>query len=123
MAGQTAFTESGKPLSPSQTRKNTSETPRLRSSVSTAIQNFADFRRRRRTTSPRCPLVAAEVDPDRGIDRPVRDLPVANLHPRLMASRNTAAYTGSSGRLVQVCISSITRSVIREIVSSETWAS
>jgi hypothetical protein len=34
-------TTSGKPLSPSQTRKNTSAMPRLRRSVNTANQNFA----------------------------------------------------------------------------------
>lgn len=42
-SGQTAFTESGRPFSPSQTTKNTSCTPPLRSSVSTAVQNFAGF--------------------------------------------------------------------------------
>jgi len=42
VSGQTALTESGRPFSPSQTTKNTSTTPRLRRSVSTAIQNFAD---------------------------------------------------------------------------------
>jgi hypothetical protein len=42
VAGHTAATESGRPFKPSQTRKNTSATPRLRSSVNTAIQNFAD---------------------------------------------------------------------------------
>jgi hypothetical protein len=41
VAGQTAATESGRPLKPSQTRKNTSATPRFFSSVSTAIQTFA----------------------------------------------------------------------------------
>ena len=39
--GQTLPTTSGRPLSPSQTTKNMSLTPRLRRSVSTAIQNFA----------------------------------------------------------------------------------
>jgi hypothetical protein len=41
VAGQTAATESGRPFKPSQTRKNTSATPRFFSSVSTAIQTFA----------------------------------------------------------------------------------
>jgi hypothetical protein len=39
--GQTLDTTSSKPLSPSQTTKNVSRMPRLRRSVSTAIQNFA----------------------------------------------------------------------------------
>jgi hypothetical protein len=41
VAGQTAATESGRPFKPSQTRKNTSATPRLFSSVNTAWQTFA----------------------------------------------------------------------------------
>jgi hypothetical protein len=40
--GHTVFTESGSPLRPSQTTKNTSPTPRFFRSVSTLIQNFAD---------------------------------------------------------------------------------
>ena len=39
--GHTLTTTSGRPFSPSQTRKNTSLMPRLRRSVSTAIQNLA----------------------------------------------------------------------------------
>lgn len=41
-SGNTAFTPSGRPLSPSQTTKKTSLTPRFFSSVSTASQNLAD---------------------------------------------------------------------------------
>ena len=40
--GNAAATLSGKPFSPSQTMKNTSATPRLRSSVSTLSQYLAD---------------------------------------------------------------------------------
>lgn len=40
-SGNTAFTLSGRPLSPSQTTKKTSLTPRDFKSVSTAYQNFA----------------------------------------------------------------------------------
>lgn len=40
--GNTAFTESGSPLRPSQTMKNTSVTPRFLISVSTLCQYFAD---------------------------------------------------------------------------------
>jgi hypothetical protein len=40
--GNTAFTESGSPFSPSQTTKKTSLTPRPFRSVRTANQNFAD---------------------------------------------------------------------------------
>src|SRR5450759_4949915 len=40
--GHTVFTELGSPFNPSHTTKNTSLTPRFFSSVSTAIQNFAD---------------------------------------------------------------------------------
>ena len=39
--GHTFTTTSGRPFNPSQTRKNTSLTPRFFRSVSTAIQNFA----------------------------------------------------------------------------------
>ena len=66
VAGQTAFTESGRPFKPSQTRKNTSATPRLRSSVSTAIQNFAAAVAE---PHPEDVFVASEIDPDRGIHR------------------------------------------------------
>ena len=45
--GHTFATTSGSPLSPSQTRKNTSLTPRLRMSVSTAIGKLRAF-----TTGP-----------------------------------------------------------------------
>ena len=41
-AGNTAFTESGSPFSPSHTTKNTSLTPRDFRSLRTAYQNFAD---------------------------------------------------------------------------------
>ena len=40
--GNTAPTESGNPMRPSQTTKNTSSTPRFFSSESTCSQNFAD---------------------------------------------------------------------------------
>jgi hypothetical protein len=40
-SGHTLPTTSGRPFNPSQTKKNTSLTPRLRISVSTLIQNFA----------------------------------------------------------------------------------
>src|SRR6202048_746020 len=77
--GQMLPTTSGRPLRPSQTRKNTSLMPRLRRSVSTLIQNLAP--------SPPVEgpqhedvLIAVEGDPDRGVERPVRDLPVADLH-------------------------------------------
>ena len=40
----------------------------------------------------------------------------------MIASMNTAAYTFSSGRAHQACISSITRSVIRDTVSLDTEA-
>src|SRR4051794_16062125 len=41
-SGKAAATESGSPFNPSQMMKKTSSTPRLRSSVSTCSQNFAD---------------------------------------------------------------------------------
>ena len=41
-SGNTALTLSGRPFKPSQTKKQMRFTPRLRSSVSTASQNFAD---------------------------------------------------------------------------------
>src|SRR3954447_26925306 len=78
-SGNTALTESGRPLRPSQTMKNTSLTPRLRRSVSTLIQNFAD-------SPPPCPgprpedvPVAVQVDPDGGVVRLVADLPITHF--------------------------------------------
>ena len=75
--GQTFVTTSGSPLRPSQTTKNTSLTPRLRRSVRTLIQNLAP--------SPPVPAhkprmsFSRQGDPDRRVDGPVGDLPVADL--------------------------------------------
>src|SRR6266581_5313984 len=78
VSGHTFPTTSGRPLGPSQTRKNTSRTPRLRMSVRTLIQNFAP------SPPGACPqpedvLPAVHGDADRGAGRPVGDLPVADL--------------------------------------------
>ena len=68
---------------PSQTRKNNSLTPRLRRSGSTLIQNFAPSPPVP-AHRPRTSLVPVETDPDRRIERPVRDLTVADLdHDRV----------------------------------------
>jgi hypothetical protein len=64
-SGNTVFAESGSPFKPSQTRKNTSFTPRFFSSVSTASQNFAD---------PPAPLPAHNPSTSR---RPARSTPIA----------------------------------------------
>ena len=61
-------------------------------------------------------LVAVQGDPDRGVDRPVGDLPVADLdHDRVDEHRRVdlVQRPGAPSRV----ISSITLSVIREIVS------
>ncbi len=75
-AGKTAFTLSGKPFSPSQTTKNTSMTPWFFRSASTLIQNFADsLDTAAAFASPQAEHVpvAAQVDPDRGVERLVTD--------------------------------------------------
>lgn len=59
-------------------------------------------------------------DTDGGVDGSVGDLPVADL--TWIASKNTATYTTSSGRLAHSRISAQTSSVIREIVSFDTAA-
>ena len=85
--GQTLPTTSGSPFSPSQTTKNMSLTPRFLSSVSTRIQNFAPSPPAP-AHSPRMSLLAVEGDPDRGVDRPVGDLAVADLdHDRVDEDR------------------------------------
>lgn len=47
-----------------------------------------------------------QVDPDRGVERLVRDVPVPNL--AMIGSMKSAAYTRSKGRFHQACISSTT---------------
>jgi hypothetical protein len=81
-SGNTAFTESGRPLSPSQTTKKTSRTPRDFRSVSTAYQNFADSPSPSPAHMPFDVLVPAQVHPDRRVHGPVADLPVADQHRR-----------------------------------------
>ncbi len=118
--GHPVFTESGRPLRPSQTTKNTSDTPRLRSSVRIAREELCRFP----AANPhaRDDLVAIEVHPDRGMDRPVVYLAVADLdHDRVDDHRHVDRAV-ASGRAHQVCISSRTRSVIREMVSLYTLA-
>ncbi len=115
--GHTLFTTSGSPLSPSHTTKNESRTPRVRRSVSTDIQNFA----------PSPPVPAHNP---RTSFSPARVTPIAAYMGRLatcpsrtltmIASMKIAAYTGSNGRVDHVCISSITASVMRLIVSLDT---
>ena len=78
VAGQTFSTTSGRPLSPSQTRKNTSRVPRFRISVSTDIEEFGAFTAGPGPQSEHV-AVTVETDADRGINRPVRDLPVPDL--------------------------------------------
>ena len=80
--GNTAFTLSGSPFRPSQTMKNTSATPRFFRSVSTFIQNFADSPPPLPGPQPEHVPVPVQVDPDRGVERLVADLPVADLDRR-----------------------------------------
>lgn len=78
VAGNTAFTLSGRSFSPSQTRKKTSRTPRFLMSVSRLIQNFAD-------APPPVPATAPARRggppgrPDRGVERLVTHPAVPNL--------------------------------------------
>ena len=63
-------------------------------------------------------LLALQVDPDRGIDGPVGDLAVADLHiNRVQNHRGVDALQRPAG---PGCIFSTTRSAIREMVSLET---
>ena len=64
-------------------------------------------------------LVAVQIYPDRGVNRLVADLPVADLHHDGVDEHRGVAF--SNGRH-QACISSITRSVIRDTVSLLTEA-
>lgn len=120
VSGHTFDTTSESPLRPSQTRKNVSRTSRFFMSVRTLIQNFAP--------SPPVPapqpedvFLPCQGDAGRGINGPVRDLPVADLHFRI-ASMKIAALTSSGGRADHSFISSMTLSVILEIVSLLTEA-
>src|SRR3954451_1471516 len=79
LAGNTAATASGRPLSPSQTTKNTSCTPRFFRSLSTFIQYFADSPPPAPAHSPRTSRRPAKVDSDGGVERAVADLAVADL--------------------------------------------
>src|SRR3954470_16536753 len=82
------------PLRSSQTGKNTSATPRLLRSVRTASQNFAP--------SPTGPgpqaedvVLPGQTDPDRGVDRPVRDLTITHLdHDRVEKDHRIDAVEG-----------------------------
>jgi hypothetical protein len=78
VCGQTFATTTGRPLSPSQTRKNTSWTPRV-----LQIDQHAHPELGALTTDahpqPQDVLVAVHGDPDRGVDGPVGDLTVADL--------------------------------------------
>src|ERR1700742_3549006 len=78
VCGHTFATTSGRPLRPSQTRKNTSRTPRFFRSISTLIQNLAPSPPVP-IHSPRTVLVAVHGDPDGGVDGSVGDLAVADL--------------------------------------------
>ena len=77
--GKTAFTESGRPLSPSQTMKNTSR----HAAVLQVGQHVHPELRRlpAALAGPQAEHVAApvQVDADRGVERLVADLPVADL--------------------------------------------
>ena len=76
---QTVVTDSGRPLSPSQTTMQTSSTPRFLISVRTPSQNFAPFRAVA-GPQPEDVAFAVDADPNRDIDGSVGDLPVADLH-------------------------------------------
>ena len=69
---------------------------------------------------PQHVLLPGQADPDRGVDRPVGDLAVTDLdHDRVDENRRVDLV---QGRVDQVCISSITLSVIRLMVSLLTEA-
>src|SRR3954469_6824737 len=78
-SGNTAFAESGRPLSPSQTRKNTSRTPVGQGVLQVGEHAQPELGRLSGAVAgpqPEHVLAALQVDADRGIERPVADLPV-----------------------------------------------
>ena len=99
VSGHTLPTTSGRPLRPSQTTKKVSLTPRLRRSVSTLILRTKG---RALTTGagpqPRHVLLPGQAHPDRGVDRPVGDLAIADLdHDRVDEDRRIDLVQGSGG--------------------------
>src|SRR3954453_12407580 len=91
-AGNTVLTASGSPLRPSQTTKNTSRTPVDGTVLQIGQHVHPELRRLPATGAgpqPQDVSPTVQVDPDRGVERPVADLPVPNLHG--IASMKTAA--------------------------------
>src|SRR3954452_9380639 len=85
--GHTLPTTSGSPFGPSQTTKKVSLTPRLRRSVSTLIGELRALPTGA-GPQPQDVLLSGQGDPDRGVDRPVGDLPVTDLdHDRVDEDR------------------------------------
>ena len=88
-AGNTAFTESGSPFSPSHTTKNTSLTPRDFRSLRTAYQNFADSPSPSPAHMPRMSLCPARSTPMAAYTGRLRTCPSLTL--TMMASMKIAA--------------------------------
>ena len=78
-SGQVARIASGRPFSPSQHTMKTSATPRLRSSVSTVIQNLAPSPPAGPTHMPNTSRSPSRLTPMHHVDGPVGDLAVADL--------------------------------------------
>ena len=103
----------GQAFSPTQTRKNTSFTPRFFMSSSPTSRTWRLPRRSRPTAED--VFAAVQRDTDRGVDRPVSDLAIADLdHDGVDEHRDVIS---SSGRFCHDCISSTILSVIRLTVS------
>src|SRR3954451_5079916 len=95
-SGNTAFAESGKPLSPSQTRKNTSRTPVDHLVLQVGQHAQPELGRLPGAVAgpqPEHVPAALQVHSNRGVERPVADLPVQDLDVAddRIASMNTAA--------------------------------
>ena len=78
VSGHTLPTTSGRPLRPSQTRKNTSRGPRPADVGEHAHPKLGAIPGA--GPQPKDVLLPVQGDTDGGVDRPVRDLPVPDLH-------------------------------------------
>src|SRR5919205_22109 len=120
VCGQTFSTTSGKPLRPSQTRKNTSRTPRFFSPTSTLIQDLAPSPPPVPIVSPSTSLRPSSVTPMTAYTGRLATWPSRTF--TTIASMKIATYTESNGRFDHSSISVTTLSVIRDTVSFDTDA-
>src|SRR5947209_14177435 len=120
VCGQTLSTTSVNLSRPSQTRKNTSRTPRFFRPTSTLIQNLAPSPPPVPIVSPSTSLRPSSVTPMTAYTARLATWPSRTF--TTIASMKTATYTESSGRCDHSSISVTTLSVIRDTVSFDTDA-